>query len=359
MIVKKRSVNLNKTFTSILFSLISIMIAIGIAVFFVMWSKNSGFIDSLILLLKSFWEGSFGSIFSISETLTYTTIYIFTGLAHLIAFRTNLFNIGVEGQFTVGILVSVIIGIIPGIPSFIHLILIFLGGILAGSLWAFIPAYLKVKLNSNEVVNTIMMNFISLNLLNLCINLFLKDPGYDGAYQIAPSAMLPNIFSHASTRANYGLFIGIALIVIVHLFINKTRQGYELRSVGYNKYASEYGGINIKKSIIMSMVISGLIAGFGGAVFVSGVQHRIPKLQSFLNYGFDGIAVALVARNNPIAVILASILFGALNASALELQFNGIPKDVVFLVQAVIILFIAGEYLFNYIFSKFKKRGVK
>lgn len=359
MIAKKQGSNINKTLTSILFSLISITISVIIAVFFVMWSKNSGFIESLTLLLKSFWEGSFGSVFSISETLVYTTIYIFTGLAHLIAFRTNLFNIGVEGQFTVGMLAAVIIGIIPGIPAGIHLILVFLGGIIAGCLWAFIPAYLKVKLNSNEVVNTIMMNFIALNLLNLCIGMFLKDPGYNATYQIAPSAMLPRLFADGSNRANYGLFIGIALVIIVYFFINKTRQGYELRSVGYNKYASEYGGINIKKSIILSMVISGLIAGLGGAVFVSGVQHRIPKLQNFLNYGFDGIAVALVARNNPKAIILTSILFGALNASALELQFNGIPKDVVFLVQAVIILFIAGEYLFSYIFNKFKKRGVK
>ena len=141
--------------------------------------------------------------------------------------------------------------------------------------------------------------------------------------------------------------------------MNRTRGGYELRSVGYNKYASEYGGINIRKSIVLSMVISGIIAGLGGAVFVSGVQHRIPKLNNFLNYGFDGIAVALVARNNPIFIIITSILFGALNASSLELQFNGIPKDIVFLVQAVIIIFISGEYLFKYVLDKFRKGGSK
>ncbi len=359
MIAKTKNTNINKALTSILFSLLSIIIAVFIAVLFVMWSKSTGFIESLNILLKSFWSGSFGNLFSLSETLVYTTIYIFTGLAHIIAFRTNLFNIGVEGQFTVGMLAAIIIGIIPGIPMIIHLILIFLGGILAGALWAFVPAYLKVKLNSNEVVNTIMMNFIAMNLLNLCITVFLKEPGYDATYSITSSAMLPKIFSELSTRANYGLFIGLIVVLVAYLFINKTRHGYELRSVGYNKHASEYGGINIKKAIILSMVISGLIAGLGGAIFVSGVQYRVPKLQNFLNYGFDGIAVALVARNNPIAVILTSILFGALNASALELQFNGIPKDIVFLVQSVIIIFIAGEYLFKYLFSKMKKRGVK
>lgn len=350
---------INNVFKSIIFSLLSIVISVFIAVFFVMWSKQSGFMESVTLLLKSFWDGSFGSLFSLSETLVYTTIYIFTGLAHLVAFRTNLFNIGVEGQFMMGILVAVIIGVIPGIPMFIHLILIILGGMIAGSLWAFIPAYLKVKLNSNEVVNTIMMNFIAMNVLNLCISTFLKEPGYESSYQISESSMLPRLFNDASFRANYGLVIGIVLIVIVYFFINNTRIGYELRSVGYNKYASEYGGINIKRSIIISMVISGLIAGLGGSVFVSGIQHRVPRLFNFLNYGFDGIAVTLVARNNPIAIVLTSLLFGALNASALELQFNGIPKDIIFLVQAVIILFIAGEYLFKYLTNKFKKRGVK
>lgn len=354
-----KSVKIRNVLNSVLFSLLSIFISILIAVIFVMWSKGNGFIESFKLLITSFWEGSFGNIFSLSETLVYATIYMFTGLAHLVAFKTNLFNIGVEGQFTVGMLAAVIVGTIPNIPFLIHILLIFLSGILSGALWAFIPAVLKVKLNSNEVVNTIMMNFISLHMLNLFVGTFLKEPGYDSSYSILQSAMLPKIFSEPSSRANYGLFLGILIVLFIYLFMNRTRGGYELRSVGYNKYASEYGGINIRRSIVLSMVISGIIAGLGGAVFVSGVQHRIPKLNNFLNYGFDGIAVALVARNNPIFIIITSILFGALNASSLELQFNGIPKDIVFLVQAVIIIFISGEYLFKYVLDKFRKGGSK
>lgn len=359
MIKSYKNTKIINFINSIFLSLFSIFISIIVAVFFVMWSKNIGFIESFTLLMSSFWQGGFGNLFSFSETLVYSTIYIFTGLAHLIAFRTNLFNIGVEGQFTLGMLAAILVGIIPGIPPFIHIILILLAGILAGGLWAFVPAFLKVKLNSNEVVNTIMMNFIAMHFLNLVVGTFLKEPGYDSSYAILQSAVLPRIFSDGSTRANYGLILGIIFIIGVYLFINKTRAGYELRSVGYNKHASEYGGIDIKKSIILSMVISGLIAGLGGAVFVSGVQNRIPKLNSFLNYGFDGIAVALVARNNPISIFFTSILFGALNASSLELQFNGIPKDVVFLVQSIIIIFIAGEYLFKYILNKFRKGDVK
>lgn len=358
-------VNVNKSsrFISalkpIFFSVLAIFVSFIIAVFFVMWSKGDGFIDSFKLLMVSFWNGSFGNIFSLSETMVYATIYMFTGLAHLIAFRTNLFNIGVEGQFTVGILASVIVGIIPGIPAGIHLILVLLSGILAGALWAFIPAILKVKLNSNEVVNTIMMNFIALHLLNLCISSFLKEPGSETTYSISKNAMIPAIINNGGIRMNYGLVVGLILVLIVYFYINKTRSGYELRSVGYNQNASRYGGINIRKSIILAMVISGIIAGLGGAIFVSGVQHKVPKLHSFLNYGFDGIAVALLARNNPIAVIISSILFGALNAASLELQFNGVPKDIVFLVQAIIIIFIAGEYMFKLFIDKFKKGGAR
>lgn len=357
--MNKKNSKLIHALRPIAFSLSAIILAILIAVFFVMWSKNINFIESFKLLMSSLWNGSFGNTFSLSETMVYVTIYMFTGLAHLMAFRTSLFNIGVEGQFIVGMLASVIVGIIPGIPFVIHIILVLLSGMVAGALWAYIPAILKVKLNSNEVVNTIMLNFISLHLINLVINLFLKEPGYDSTYSIKSSAMLPRIFSEPSNRANYGIFIGLILVFVVYIFISKTKTGYELRSVGYNQSASEYGGINIKKSIIISMVISGVIAGLGGAVFVSGVQHRVPRFSSFLNYGFDGIAVALLARNNPLYIVFSSILFGALNAASLELQFNGIPKDIVFLIQSVIIIFIAGEYLFEIILNKFKKRGVK
>lgn len=353
----KNNSKLNAALKQVFFSLISVLIAMIIAVFFIMWSKGSNFFESMELLFKAFWKGSFGNVRSFSETIVYTTIYLFTGLAHLIAFKTNLFNIGVEGQFLIGMLAAVIVGIIPGIPFIIHIFLILFVGIAAGAFWAFIPAFLKVKLNSNEVVNTIMMNFIALNIVNLSINTFLKDPNYQSSYTIQESAIIPNLFSYPGTRASYGIFIGIVCVVLMYIFINKTRIGYELRSVGYNKYASEYGGINIKKSVIISMIISGAIAGLGGAVMLSGVTHKIPRLQGLLNYGFDGIAVTLIANNNPIGIIFSSFLFGALNASSLELQFNGVPKDIVFIIQSIIILFIAGKYVFKYISIHVRKRG--
>lgn len=346
---------INSVLKSMAFSLLSVVASIFVAVIFVMWSKNIDFLNSFKLLLDSLWAGGFGNIFSFSETLVYASIYIFSGLAHMIAFKTGLFNIGVEGQFIVGMLGAIIVGLIPGIPFFLHILLIFLSGILSGGVWALFPAYLKVKFNSNEVVTTIMMNFISLHLLNLFVGTLLNEPGYDSTYSILPSAMMPKIFPEVSTRANFGFFVGILVVIFLHVLINKTKIGYELRSVGHNKYASEYGGIDVKKTILISMIISGIVAGLGGAIFVSGVQHRIPKLNNFLNYGFDGIAVSLLARNNPIFIIVTSILFGALNASSLELQFNSIPKDIVFLIQSVMIIFISGEYLFRFIIYKFFK----
>lgn len=346
---------INVIFKSMIFSLLSIFVGIFVAVIFVMWSKEIDFLNSFKLLSNSLWMGGFGNIFSFSETIVYATIYIFTGLAHMVAFKTGLFNIGVEGQFMAGMLGAVVAGLIPGVPFLLHILLIFMSGILLGGMCALIPGYLKIKFNSNEVVTTIMMNFISLHLLNLFVGTLLNDPSYDSTYSILPSAMIPKIFSEVSTRANFGFFIGILVVIILYFFINKTKMGYELRSVGLNKYASEYGGIDVKKSILTSIIISGVIAGLGGSIFVSGVQHRIPKLNNFLNYGFDGIAVSLLAGNNSIFIIITSILFGALNASSLELQFNGIPKDIVFLIQSVMVIFISGTYLFDYIINKIFK----
>lgn len=344
---------------SILFSLFSIIISIIVAVFFIVWSNGESFFESLGIFLKSFWSASLGNVFGLSETLVYSTIYIFTGIAHMIAFKTNLFNIGVEGQFIVGMIGAIMVGTISGIHPFLHIVLMIIIGIIFGALWAFVPAYLKVKFNSNEIVNTIMMNFIALHLMNLLVGTILQDKGNNSSYSILPSAVLPKLFLDPSTRANFGIFIAIALAFMAYFFINKTKVGYELRSVGLNQYASEYGGINVKRSIMVSIVVSGIVAGMGGSMFVSGVQHRLSKLSGFLNYGFDGITVTLVARNNPIAIILTSFLFGALNASALELQFNGIPKDIVFLIQSVIIIFISGEYLFKYIINKLNEKKLR
>lgn len=339
----------------LLFPLISIVLAMIIAVFFVMWATGQGFFAAGASLFTAIWKGSFGAKFNFSETITYATPLIFTGLANAIAFRTGLFNIGVEGQFTVGMLAAAAVGLIPNIPPVLHIILVLLSGFVAGAIWGAIPGYLKAKTGTNEVVNTIMMNFIALYLSNYITLHPLNLKGQITTPEIQKSAMLPHIMG-STFRANAGLFFGIAFIIIVYILLWKTTTGYELRAVGLSPSSAEYGGISIKKNIILSMVISGAIAGIGGAIHISGVQHQVYSLPNLSGIGFDGIAVALLAKNHPIGVLFSAFLFGALQSSALTLQMAQIPKEIVYLIQSIIIIFVAADYVYKIIGEKRKKK---
>ncbi len=338
-------------------SIFSIIVALFISVFFVMWALKAGFASSASTLFSSIWAGSFGEKSHLVETFVFTTPLIFTGLAHAVAFKTGLFNIGVEGQFIIGMLSASLLGLIPGIPRPIHLIIIILGGIASGALWAAIPGYLKAKIGTNEVVNTIMMNFIAMHLSNYFTMGPFHKPDSASTEAIKSSAQLTR-FLGQNYRLNTGIFIALILVVLVYILFWKTTIGYEIRAVGLNQHAAEYGGIDIKKNIILAMAISGAIAGLGGAIHVAGIQHQSMQLFSFPNFGFDGIAVALVAKSNPIGVIFSAILFGALNLSSGTLMLYGIPKTISNLIQGIVIIFIAAEYIFKIIAEKRKKEAV-
>lgn len=335
-------------------SLIAIIIALFISVFFVMWAKGFGFGAATKLLFTSIWKGSFGTKVNLIETLVFATPLIFTGLAHSVAFKTGLFNIGVEGQFIMGGTIAALLGLIPGIPAPIHIILVLAGGTLAGLLWGAIPGYLKAKIGTNEVVNTIMMNFIAMYFTNYLVMGPFHKPDSASTPLIQNSATLYR-FLGPNNRLNVGIFLGLILVVLVYILLWKTTIGYEIRAVGLSPSSAEYGGINIKKNIILAMAISGALGGIGGAVHIAGVQHQAIQLGGFTNFGMDGIAVALVAKSNPIGVIFSAILFGALNYSSGTLMLYGIPKTIVYLIQGIIILFIAGEYLFRRIADRRKK----
>jgi general nucleoside transport system permease protein len=355
---KKQNVILEKlksSYKALLFPIISILLAIIAAIFFVMWAKNAGFIESGASLFKAVWKGSFGSKFSITETLTYTTPLIFTGLANAIAFRTGLFNIGVEGQLQVGMIAAASVGLIPGIPHILHIILVLAFGALAGAIWGAIPGYLKARTGTNEVVNTIMMNYIALYLSNYVVMGPLNLKGQSSTPLIKQSAMLSH-FMGASFRVNTGLFIALAFVVLIYFLLWKTTVGYELRAVGLSSMAAEYGGISIKKNIILAMVISGAMAGLGGAAHIAGVQRQAISLPNLSGMGFDGMAVALLAKSHPIGVVFAAVLFGALQSSALTLQMARIPKEIIALMQSIIIIFVAADYVYKWIGEKRKKK---
>lgn len=342
----------------LLFPLFAIIFALFVAVFFVMWAKNMGFFEGAATLFTAIWEGTFGKRANFIETLVAVTPLIFTGLAHAVAFRTGLFNIGVEGQFIMGMLAAALIGLIPGIPSVLHVTLVLVGGIIFGAIWAAIPGYLKAKVGTNEVVNTIMMNFIAMNVSNYFVKGPIHREGSASSQMILESARLYRFLS-PSERVNVGLFIGIILAVLIYFLLWKTTIGYEIRAVGLNMFAAEYGGINSKKNIILAMVISGAIAGLGGAVHVAGTIHKAHQLVGFTNYGFDGIAVALLGKSHPIGVLFSSVLFGGLNSSARILQKFRIPKQIVYIIQGIIIIFVAADYIYKWIVQKRKKEAIK
>lgn len=349
--------SLTKGAKTLIFPLISIIISIFVAVFFVMWAKGYSlgqYFSALTDLFKTIWKGSFGNQKKALDSLIYITPMVFTGVAHSIAFRTGLFNIGVSGQFVLGMVGAGIVGLIPGLSPFIHIPLMIVAGIVAGGLWAAIPGYLKAKVGTNEVVNTIMMNYIALYFANWVV--------LRTIFTVKGKARTPNIMDGAQmmkiasgSRASWAIVIAVIFAILAYVLLWKTRTGYELRAVGINPHGSEYGGINIAKNTVLAMVISGAIAGIGGAMHVSGTILNVTDMGSLPSYGFDGIAVALLAKNNPIGCIASAILFGALRASSRTLQISGIPKQIVFLIQGIIIIFVAVDYIYEYIGKKRRK----
>lgn len=346
-------------FKSLAYPLLAIFVSIFVAVFFVMWAKNyslTQYFTALKDLFGVIWRGSFGSKGVALSTLVYVTPLIFTGVAHAIAFRTGLFNIGVEGQFVMGMLSASLLGLIPGLSPWIHVPIIIIGGMIAGVLWAAIPGYLKARWGTSEVVNTIMMNYIALNVSNFVILRTVFDvKGQASTAEIQHSAQLWR-FAGESYRLNISIFIAVACAIIMYWLLWKTSLGYEIRAVGINPFASEYGGISISKNIVLAMALSGAIAGIGGATHMAGVQHQFQSMLATPQYGFDGMAVALLAKNNPIGCIATAVLFGALNSSSKVLQLNGIPKEIVYLIQSIIIVFVATDYIFRYFSEKKKKK---
>lgn len=349
---------IKKTLKAVIFPIVAVVLSLFISVFFVMWAKKysiTQYFTALSDLVSTIWKGSFGTKRNIMATLAEVTPLIFTGVANALAFRCGLFNIGVGGQFVLGMLAGAMIGTIPGLSPVVHIPLMIIGGMIAGGLWGAVPGFLKSKFGTSEVINTIMMNYISLALANYII---LRTPfgvqGKSATPTIQGSAMLKRFVE--GSAANTSLYIGIAVAIIIAFILWKTTTGYEIRAIGINPYGAEYGGVNLARKGVMALALSGAIAGLGGATHIAGVKLLMQDMLAVPSYGFDGISVALLAKNNPIGCILSAVLFGALNSSSRSLQINGIPKEIVFLIQSVIIIFVATDYIVTYFENK-KKKG--
>lgn len=284
------------------------------------------------------------------DTLLNTTTLILTGLSIAFAFKTGLFNIGVPGQMLMGGFFGVFIGAKLSLPFFIHAPLAVLAALLGGALWALLPGVLKAKFGINEVVTAIMMNYISLWSVYYFVQTFLKGNFETESAVIKPSASLRvealTKLYHGS-NINIGLFLAIAVALIVWWILEKTTFGYELKAVGYNIHASKYAGIKVNRNMILSMMISGAIAGLAGAVYYLGYTNNI-KVGSLPQAGYDGIAVSLLGLNNPFGVLLSAFFFGLMNAGGLYMNAaTKVPNELVPIIVAIIVYFAATSLMFD------------
>lgn len=313
-------------------------------------------------------ENSFGSVKGITETLFYATPLIFTGLAVAVAFRCGLLNIGAEGQLYVAAFATAWVGIKLGgtmvgdqnwswvsLPAILLIPVCLATAIIVGGIWGAIPGYLKAKFGSHEVINTIMLNFIAIALVSYFTQYYYKKPG-DPILETAPigeAAHIPQLneflpFIPLEVRLNVAFLIAILMCFLVYIFLWKTKWGYELRAVGENPSAAEYGGISPKKQMIIAMTISGSLAGMVAIGEVLGDRHLYYHDFS-AGLGFMGIAVALLGRNHPAGVFIAAIFFAVLLRGGIFIDAftRYVSKDLVEVLQAIIILFVASLQRFT------------
>ena len=296
----------------------------------------------------------------IGELLTSSMPIIMTGLSVGFAYRTGLFNIGCEGQVIFGSLVCVSVAILVPMPNVIGQLVCILAGAIAGALWAFIPGILKVRFNVSEVVTGIMLNYTAL----YSANYFLRNlPGSD----VQKTADIPaNTFLRGdflaeltnNSRFHFGFIVVILCAVLFWFIIEKTAFGYSLRATGLNSEGARFAGIKVHKSIVTSMMISGALAGIAGSIIVQGTFGYGRIITYMDNYGFDGIAVALVGGANAIGIVLSGLLFALLNVTQPLLQVNGVPKDIGEIIASSIVFFVAIQYIIKYFLNKFSKKEV-
>ena len=345
-------------------------------------------IGSIILLIsgtnpieayKVIFFGAYGKPKYISWTLVKSVPLILTGLSVAFAFNTGLFNIGAEGQYIVGSIGALVVGLLLDLPPVLHGLVALIAGALCGYIWGAIVGILKAKFEVNEVISSIMMNWIGFYLSNYLLSFpILRNIESDNSYSIKESASIKILGAWKTSEAgkavlaqnkflrdilnppvNFGIIIAIVAAFIIWYILKKTTLGYELRAVGFNEKAAEYGGISINKSIVKSMGIAGILSGLAGAITVLGVSGDIGIMAAQEGYGFDGMAVALIAGNNPLGTIPAALLYAGLTYGGGKLTTIGTYSEVVNIIVGIMILFIAMPKLLDMIrffFTKWTKK---
>lgn len=359
--------------------LLAILTALAIGAVIIWFSAPSNRGTRLQVVLTAYrglFVGSVGSRAAIANTLVEATPYILAGLGVTLAFKCGLFNIGAEGQLFMGALASTSVGFgITGLPALIHLPLALLAGAVAGGLWGAIPGYLRARTGAHEVITTIMFNFIAFRLVDYFI---VSGPLRDRKASlprtpfIQANAQLPRFVGplepanltggqqyrplivtsdpNWNLRLHLGFLIALLAVWFIWWLLNRTTNGFEIRTVGANPEAARYAGMSITKNFVLAMAISGALAGLAGTGQALGLEHNMKSLFSS-GYGFDSIAIALLARSNPVAIIPAAIFWGALNTGKGEMQsLTGISSDLIRIIQALVIMFVAADQIVRWLF---------
>jgi simple sugar transport system permease protein len=289
-------------------------------------------------------QGSAGGVGSLATTAVRTTPLLLTGLSVALSFRAGVFNVGAEGQLYAGAALATVVALLPiGLPPLLHVPLTLAAGFVGGALWALVPALLRAYRGVSEVVTTLMLNFVGIQLVSYLVDPITGPLGERGAsYAQSPtiphSAELPILIRGTSLHA--GLLIGVALAAGLFVLLKYTPIGFRLRMLGGNPVAARFAGLSSSREIVIVMLLSGGIAGLAGAAEIMGLRHRLYDRFS-PGYGYDGIAVALLAASNPLAVLVSATFFGGLRAGANAMQqATGIETSVVLVIQALTILFV-------------------
>jgi general nucleoside transport system permease protein len=330
-------IDLSKTRTPWWTPVVSIILALAVcAIFIAANGMNPLTVYNKMLM------GAFGSSYGITETLVKAIPLLLCGLGIAVAYRISVWNIGAEGQFVVGAMAATAVTIyFPDLPGYASIPLMVIASILAGGFWGLLTAVPKTHFQVNELITSLMLNYVALLALDYVVFGPWKDPkgfNFPGSPLFTGAQSLPVL---GTTRLHFGLVFGIVAVLLYFLMVKYTRWGYELRLIGANPNAAKYAGIHLNRHIIIVMLISGGLAGLAGMSEVSGVTHKLMQGVS-PGYGYTAIIVAWLAKLNPLGIVVSSVLFGGLIVGGYSVQTIGLPSSISDMLQGAILFFLIG-----------------